>query len=153
MGESRFILTAAHVLAEALAAQAREATQVFAGPLDLRLDPERVRLNDSFDIATIAITPTALTSPVRTTAGSVTAPSIALRSRLGTSRLLPAPSGQSCPARNLPTPFRAQLRGPFPGELRSSSILLARFLFAHARNCTATRDTPANGLDFMLAQA
>jgi hypothetical protein len=34
---------------------------VFAGPLDLKLDPQRVRLSEAFDIATIPITPEQVT--------------------------------------------------------------------------------------------
>lgn len=57
IGDSRFILTAAHVLVEALQALSREPTQVIAGPLDLTIDPASVRFSKALDIATIPITP------------------------------------------------------------------------------------------------
>ena len=56
LGDSHFLLTAAHVLAAALDAQAQEPTQVIAGPVDLALDPSRVRIDVSRDIATIPLT-------------------------------------------------------------------------------------------------
>jgi hypothetical protein len=56
LGDARFLLTAAHVLAGALEALAQEPTQVIAGPLNLVLDPSRARLNEPWDIATFPLT-------------------------------------------------------------------------------------------------
>lgn len=56
IGDSRFILTAAHVVVEALKAISEAPTQVIAGPLDLTVDAETASLNKTLDIATIPIT-------------------------------------------------------------------------------------------------